>query len=216
MKIKPFPAYNWDNQLLDTMSKEKTLIKIEPVHSSFVVLGRVTPHEPDILIEHCIRDNVPILRRKGGGGAVLLFPGVAIITAAFRKERKEELVEIEAFLNGVVGKIREGILKTMDIPLQVKGMGDLCIEDKKILGSSVYSTKDFISYYGSLIVSGDTTLMSRYLGHPSKEPDYRKGRSHEAFVTSIAEYENVENEPMFYQAIEESLASFDLNTVAYK
>ncbi|AMP21004.1 hypothetical protein AZF37_07375 [endosymbiont 'TC1' of Trimyema compressum] len=150
MKIKPFPApaYNWDSQLLEAMSREKKLIKIEPIHSSFVVLGRVTPHEPDILMDHCRQDNVPIYRRKGGGGAVLLFPGVAVITAAFKKERREELVEIEVFLNGIVAKIQSGILKTMDIPLNIKGMGDLCIENKKILGSSVYSTRDFISYYG--------------------------------------------------------------------
>ena len=48
MKIKPFPAYDWDNQLLEAMAREKKLIKIEPIHSSFVVLGRVTPPEPDI------------------------------------------------------------------------------------------------------------------------------------------------------------------------
>ena len=215
MKIKPFLAYSWDSQLVEAMTREKKLIKIEPIENPFVVLGRVTPHEPDVLMDHCLTDQVPIYRRKGGGGAVLLFPGVAVITAAFRKEKKEELVEIEAFLNGIVGKIQKGILKTMDIPLHIRGMGDLCIENKKILGSSVYSTRDFISYYGSLIVGGNPALMSRYLGHPSKEPNYRKGRPHEAFVTSIEGYEKIKNKLVFYQAIEDSLATFDLNAVAY-
>ena len=111
-------------------------------------------------MDHCLTDSVPIYRRKGGGEAVLLFPGVAVITAAFRKERREELVEIEAFLNGIVEKIQRGIFSTMDIPLHIRGMGDLCIENKKILGSSVYSTRNFISYYGSLIVGGNPSLMS--------------------------------------------------------
>jgi lipoate-protein ligase A len=27
--------------------------------------------------------------------------------------------------------------------------------------------------------------MSKYIKHPSKEPDYRQGRSHDEFVTSL-------------------------------
>ena len=101
-------------------------------------------------MDHCRQDNVPIYRcKKGEGELYSSSPRCCCIYSSLKKERREELVEIEAFLNGIVAKIQSGILKTMDIPLNIKGMEDLCIaNNKKILGSSVlYSTRDFISLW---------------------------------------------------------------------
>ena len=61
----------------------------------------------------------------------------------------------------------------------------LSIKEKKILGSSIYRTKDKIFYQAVLNISQGTELFERYLKHPKKEPDYRKGRNHNDFVTSI-------------------------------
>ena len=36
------------------------------------------------------------------------------------------------------------------------------------------------------MISNDLTLIDRYLKHPSKEPEYRRGRPHTAFVTTLA------------------------------
>jgi lipoate-protein ligase A len=34
-------------------------------------------------------------------------------------------------------------------------------------------------------VSEDVSLIERYLKHPKREPDYRKGRKHSEFVTNL-------------------------------
>ncbi len=40
-------------------------------------------------------------------------------------------------------------------------------------------------YHAVLNISEDPELFSKYLKHPGKEPDYRKGRTHTEFVTSL-------------------------------
>jgi len=42
-------------------------------------------------------------------------------------------------------------------------------------------------YHAVLNLGEPASTFERYLKHPSKEPDYRKGRSHSDFVTSLKE-----------------------------
>jgi hypothetical protein len=69
----------------------------------------------------------------------------------------------------------------------VRGLGDVAIGERKILGSSLYANRKVALYQGSLLVDPDLSLIPIYLPHPSKEPDYRRGRNHLDFVTSLAE-----------------------------
>ncbi len=50
----------------------------------------------------------------------------------------------------------------------------------------MYRSRDLLFYTASLMIANDLMLLDRYLKYPSKEPDYRKGRSHLEFVTTIA------------------------------
>ncbi len=42
----------------------------------------------------------------------------------------------------------------------------------------MYRSRDLLFYTASLMIANDLMLLDRYLKYPSKEPDYRKGRSH--------------------------------------
>lgn len=42
-----------------------------------------------------------------------------------------------------------------------------------------------VFYHAVLNVSETPEFIGRYLKHPSREPDYRSGRRHEDFVTSV-------------------------------
>ena len=51
----------------------------------------------------------------------------------------------------------------------------------------MYKRKDTLFYHAVLNFAVPASLIERYLRHPSKEPDYRAGRSHSEFVTSLQE-----------------------------
>jgi lipoate-protein ligase A len=69
--------------------------------------------------------------------------------------------------------------------LSHEGISDIALQGRKILGSSLYRSRDLVLYQGSLLLHPDLSLMDRYLRHPERQPAYRRGRSHREFVTSL-------------------------------
>ena len=73
--------------------------------------------------------------------------------------------------------------------LSQKGTSDICIGNRKILGSSLYRTayngREILFYQASLLVNPNLTLIERYIKHPPREPAYRNGRKHQDFLTSL-------------------------------
>ncbi|MDD4058111.1 MAG: hypothetical protein PHO95_04340, partial [Bacteroidales bacterium] len=68
-----------------------------------------------------------------------------------------------------------------------RGISDLSIGEQKIMGSSMYLKDHKYFYHAVLNISEDPEFISKYLKHPVKEPDYRKGRNHSEFITSLKE-----------------------------
>jgi lipoate-protein ligase A len=66
-----------------------------------------------------------------------------------------------------------------------EGISDIATGDKKIGGACIYGTKDFLFYSATLLARPRIELMERYLKHPPREPEYRRGRSHSEFVGAL-------------------------------
>ena len=78
--------------------------------------------------------------------------------------------------------------KEYQIESHMRGISDLAIGDKKILGCSLYLPKDFALFYASVLVGDESEAISKYLSHPTREPDYRQGRNHAEFISSISHF----------------------------
>jgi lipoate-protein ligase A len=63
----------------------------------------------------------------------------------------------------------------------------LAYEGRKVMGSSLYLPRECALYLGSFLVSTPIALLDRFLAHPSREPEYRQGRSHGDFVRNLSE-----------------------------
>lgn len=149
---------------------------------SEVILGRSRLPKQDVYIQRCRANNIPVMRRLGGGGTVLLTPGVIVISVSGRTALPFHLREHMRAVNTAI----IAALSALEIKeLAIKGISDIAIGDKKILGSSLYKKKDTVLYQGSLLLNPDLKLFERYLKHPEKEPDYRQGRPHRDFLTSL-------------------------------
>ena len=66
-----------------------------------------------------------------------------------------------------------------------RGVSDLAISDRKILGTSLYRRRSLLFYQASLLVDVDLALFDRYLRFPSRVPDYRRERGHGEFCTTL-------------------------------
>lgn len=147
-----------------------------------VVLGRGTP-EREVRADACAADGVPVLRRPGGGGAVVLAPGCLVVTVAAVVERE---LDVGGYLGRIAAFLADALAGLTGLPLAVRGTGDLCLGDRKVLGSSLFRRRRLLFYGASLLHSMDLTLVDRYLGHPGREPAYRRGRPHAEFLTTLA------------------------------
>jgi lipoate---protein ligase len=55
----------------------------------------------------------------------------------------------------------------------------------KFSGNAQRRKKNFLLFHGTFLLNFDIALIDKFLRMPSKEPDYRKGRSHEGFLTNL-------------------------------
>ena len=147
-----------------------------------VVMGAGRQGKGDVLEERALADGVSVLVRKGGGGTVVLSPGMvvlALVTEAASPYRNKEYAAavnlwfVEALERlGVTG-------------ITQRGISDVALGDTKILGTSIFRRRNILFYQASLLVSNDISLFGRYLTFPSLVPDYRAGRDHERFCTTL-------------------------------
>jgi lipoate---protein ligase len=160
-----------------------------PVHRLYeptgilAVLGAGGNPENDLVLGSLAADGVPHAYRRGGGGTVVLSPGqvvLALVTEVGSPYRNREYArEINGwFVEALTGLGLTGVTH--------EGVSDLAVRGRKILGTSIYRRRLALFYQASLLVSCDTRLFSRYLAMPRLVPDYRRGRSHEEFCTTLA------------------------------
>lgn len=147
------------------------------------VLGAGGNPEADLYLENLEADGVPWRRRRGGGGTVVLTPGqvvLALVTSVDSPFRNRE------YAQEINGWIVEALSRLGVSGVKQRGISDLAIGEKKIVGTSVYRTRLVLFYQASLLVSNDIRVFSRYLTMPTRVPDYRAGRTHEDFCTTLA------------------------------
>ncbi|MCK9628600.1 MAG: hypothetical protein M0R37_08435 [Bacteroidales bacterium] len=148
----------------------------------YAILGRANNPNGSLIIDNIVNDKIPVMQRPSGGEAVILSPGMLVFSAKIKFEKGMNTKDIFKTINRNL--IRH--LSALGIDkLQSRGISDLSIGERKILGSSMYLNKDKLFYHAVMNISGDINLISRYLSHPKREPEYRKGRNHVDFVSSL-------------------------------
>jgi lipoate-protein ligase A len=147
-----------------------------------IVLGQSNQAETAVHTEIALADGVMIYKRPTGGQTVILTPRTLVISVRLISEKLDNPLVYFKRINNVIIKS----LTNLGIEnLNEKGISDIAIGEKKILGSSIYRKRNMVFYHAVLNISEDPEFIGRYLKHPSREPDYRIGRKHEDFVTSI-------------------------------
>lgn len=148
----------------------------------YIVLGRSNNVRDALNVQAVLNDNVKVMQRPTGGESVILSPRMIVFSTKFAHKMSKAPLEYFKLIN----KHLISYLTKLGVKnLSSKGISDLSIGEKKIMGSSMNLKENTLFYHAVLNVSEEISLLSKYLKHPSREPDYRKGRSHDEFVTSL-------------------------------
>lgn len=156
--------------------------KVWEPKKTVIVLGRSSKENDDIHLNEARKNNIEILKRAGGGGTVVLSKGMLVISLAKRVSNNFDNSSYFKMIN----KLIINCLRSMDVKgLNEKGLSDICINDRKVLGCSLFRKLNLLFYQASLIINSELDIIDRYLKHPKREPDYRKSREHKDFLTSL-------------------------------
>ena len=157
---------------------------------NFLVLGYSQEPEREFNLDAVGKHDIPVYKRKGGGGAVLLSPGNVCVALRFPRKPGFGIAEYFSAANGM---IRAALRDALSLDLEPRGISDLAFEERKVLGSSLQLTRNSAVYLASILVSVDRVLLDELLRHPSREPDYRGGRVHHDFVRNLNEIPGLES-----------------------
>jgi lipoate-protein ligase A len=149
-----------------------------------VVLGAGSKLAEDVDEPACVADGVPICRRASGGGTVLLGPGCLCFTLVLRYDRDPALREIPssyAFILERVGAALGDLLPG----IEPAGTSDLAAGGLKFSGNAQQRKRAYLLHHGSLLYGFALERVQRYLRMPARQPAYRQGRPHGAFLTNL-------------------------------
>jgi lipoate-protein ligase A len=181
MEITPYDLP--DAELLEDNTSTYRYMVWEPGFLC-IVLGQSNLFDQSVYVERAAADGVPVYKRPSGGETVVLSPGTLVISIL---KRGEGLRSPRLYFNAYNEKIMQALRGLGVKNLSANGISDICIDNQKILGSSIYRDKDRVFYHGVLNRAESVDVITRYLKHPLREPEYRLGRSHKDFVTSLAQ-----------------------------
>lgn len=143
----------------------------------------------------------PLLRRASGGGTVIHGPGNLNYSIFLPVKKYPALYPLRDSYSILLGLVVRA-LQTQGIQAETRGQSDIVIDNsgneygdkRKISGNAQFRKHGMIMHHGTLITHSDLIpFISRFLKHPPAEPDYRAGRQHENFISSLPDTFDISN-----------------------
>jgi len=151
-------------------------------HKTVVVIGASNKAETSVIASACLEDGVGVIQRPSGGEAVVISPNTLLFSHIMLGPRlpnsKDFFMENLAYFQTALEAL--GVRN-----LSFNGISDLCVGARKILGCAIYRRPSMVLFQAVLNLAESPALIARYLAPPARMPDYRQGRPHEDFVTSL-------------------------------
>jgi lipoate-protein ligase A len=147
-----------------------------------VVLGNSNQPQDALFSEAVIQDEIPVYKRPTGGQSVILTPDMLVVSILHQQTRQ---LSSKRYFEIFDYAIMRALVSCGIGPLEMKGISDIVLNGKKIAGTALYRNPRQVFFHAVINVAESTRRMERYLKFPIRVPDYRAGRSHREFVTSI-------------------------------
>lgn len=176
-----------DEALLDEAEQAgsplETLRLWEPL-GPMVVLGRSSRIAEEVNLDACRNRGVPVLRRPSGGAAVVIGPGCLNYSLVLSYALRPTLRAVD-HAHCLVMNTLTAALQPLVPEIRPQGTSDLAIGRSKFSGNSIRSKSTHLLYHGTLLYDFPLELIEACLAMPPRQPDYRDGRPHAAFLTNL-------------------------------
>jgi lipoate-protein ligase A len=129
---------------------------------------------------------IPVLRRCSGGGSVLQGPGCLNYALVLPIDATPEFASITDTNCFIMSRNRDAIAPLVDGEVRVEGYTDLTLNGRKFSGNSQRRKNHCLLFHGTFLLQCDFELMEKVLPFPPRTPEYRKGRKHSEFLTTLS------------------------------
>ena len=185
----PTPAGNLacDEALLDFCEAGACpgVLRFWEPEEHFVVLGYANKAGQEVNVNACRVRQIPILRRCTGGGTVLQGPGCLNYSLILRMDSAAALQTITETNCLIMKRHQQALASLLKVPVAVQGFTDLALRDLKFSGNAQRRKREFLLFHGTFLLAFDVALVEELLLAPSRQPDYRRNRSHSSFLTQL-------------------------------
>lgn len=147
-----------------------------------IIIGKNQNTLSEVNYEYVKENNIAVVRRLSGGGAVFHDLGNINFTFISNSDR-ESFNNFHKFTEPIIT-----VLNNLGVKAEFSGRNDITIDGKKISGNAQYNNKDRILHHGTLLFSSNMTDLSAALKVKAAKFEGKGVKSVASRVTNISEH----------------------------
>jgi lipoate-protein ligase A len=196
------PAYNlaFEQYVFDSLSREHSYFMLWQ-NANAVIVGKHQNTAAELNAAYVKENNVSVVRRLSGGGAVYHDLGNLNFTFIV-DEGDNAAFDFASFCRPVVAA-----LAGLGVAAEISGRNDMTIEGKKFSGNAQYHRQGRVMHHGTLLFDSDLSIVARVLEAPKDKIESKGIASVRSRVTNIRPYLREDMTiRAFWDAVRDSIA----------
>ncbi len=175
------PAFNLATEEFLMYNKSQDCFYLY-INAPSIIVGKHQNSLAEINVDYVKENDITVIRRTSGGGAVFHDPGNLNFTFIMN-EQQDEAVDFRKYTQPIID-----VLQAMDVDAKFEGRNDMTIEGKKFSGNAKCFYNNKVLQHGTLLFNSTLPNLSQALKlNPLKYRD-KAVKSISSRVTNISEH----------------------------